>query len=234
MTKSHQSGNVLFIILIAVALFAALSYAITSSSRDGAGNTDRENLKLIKAQIDNIAVALRGSVPRLMMNGCSIWIENADPTGMSIINNAWDPKDPGLANPACNPFNMSVGGKIPIAWNSATIGEIIINKDSMVVYGNYWDENKVWTVGAQGIYPMTFEIEIYSSQNMATYQNICSLYNTNANMPASLLTTDVLSLSTTDYKTFVRALMSGETLCYRYNMPDYVISIPLVNYNGKL
>lgn len=65
---TKEKGNVLFIILIAVAVFAALSYAITNSSRQG-GNVSTEKFKTMSAEIDNAIIALRGGATRIIITG---------------------------------------------------------------------------------------------------------------------------------------------------------------------
>ena len=66
----NKNGNVLFLILIAVALFAALSYAITSSSR-GSGTIDRENAAITASEISEYINNLRFGIKRLkIVNGC--------------------------------------------------------------------------------------------------------------------------------------------------------------------
>lgn len=66
---SRQHGNVLFLILIAVALFAALAYAITQSSRGG-GDISKEKLALEQARMDSYMASINAGTLRLKMAGC--------------------------------------------------------------------------------------------------------------------------------------------------------------------
>lgn len=67
-----QSGNVLFLILIAVILFAALSYAVTQSSVIGGGSADDESGKINAGQISQFPNFVRAQVLRMMTRRIAI------------------------------------------------------------------------------------------------------------------------------------------------------------------
>lgn len=66
--RSGESGNVLFLILIAVALFAALSYAVTQSTRSGGGDANSETNLISSAQITQYPASVRTSIIRMIVS----------------------------------------------------------------------------------------------------------------------------------------------------------------------
>jgi hypothetical protein len=66
------AGNVLFIILLGIALFAALSYVGTKGFRTGGGQLTEEKSRLVATEIINYANAMRNTIQTLHLNGCNI------------------------------------------------------------------------------------------------------------------------------------------------------------------
>tara|TARA_B100000686_G_scaffold332632_1_gene397606 strand:- start:782 stop:1525 length:744 start_codon:yes stop_codon:yes gene_type:complete len=105
----YQSGNALFLILIAVALFAALSYAVTNSGRGG-GGIDRETAQISSAQVVQYGAAIEQAILRLrLINGCQdtqISFERAPYDGSDtdyFYNN-------GVSDFSCHVFHPNGGG----------------------------------------------------------------------------------------------------------------------------
>ncbi|MCK6418141.1 MAG: hypothetical protein L6Q57_04280 [Alphaproteobacteria bacterium] len=65
---TRECGNVLFLILIAVALFAALSYAVTQSSRSGGGDANSETNLINSAQVTQYPAGVRTSIIRMIVS----------------------------------------------------------------------------------------------------------------------------------------------------------------------
>ena len=70
--RNNERGNVLFLILIAVALFAALSYAVTQSTRSGSGTADKEKSLLSSSAMTQHPTALRTSLIRMVLSGVDV------------------------------------------------------------------------------------------------------------------------------------------------------------------
>lgn len=69
---SKQKGNVLFIILIAVALFAALSYAVSNSMRGNGSGITAEQAKIAAGDILRSMQSIREGFNYLITQGCSM------------------------------------------------------------------------------------------------------------------------------------------------------------------
>lgn len=64
MSKKSESGNVLFLILIAVALFAALSYAVMSSTNTGGGDANDESNLVNSAAVTQYPASIKTAIIR--------------------------------------------------------------------------------------------------------------------------------------------------------------------------
>jgi hypothetical protein len=106
----NQKGNVLFMIMIAVMLFAALTYAITSGSR-GTSTMDRERGTISATDYMSYGATMEKMTTRMLGDDIS---EN----GISFENTVWKFYDgnnvmganAACTNDACKMFNASGGG----------------------------------------------------------------------------------------------------------------------------
>ena len=67
--RRAESGNVLFYILIAIALLASLSYAVSQSSRGGGGQISQERAKLMATEIIDYSDIILKAVTQLRLRG---------------------------------------------------------------------------------------------------------------------------------------------------------------------
>ena len=105
---SRNQGNALFLILIAVALFAALSYAVTRTGRGG-GGTERETRQLRANELLQHAASVADAVTRLkIVSGCSdTQISFQSPETGTTYENLSAPADE-----SCHVFSRQ-GGSVP-------------------------------------------------------------------------------------------------------------------------
>ena len=105
-TRQSESGNVIFYILIAIALIAALSYAVSSSSRSGGDSAlSEERARILATEILEYSNAIATATSLLKLRGCSdleISFENQTLTGYANSNSP--------NNNICDIFHINGGG----------------------------------------------------------------------------------------------------------------------------
>jgi hypothetical protein len=114
-----EKGNALFLILIAVALFAALSYVVTQSGRGG-GSINREQAQIVASQLVQYAGALQQAIQRLILTGgCTIGAGEGLPSRGTVSFHSTQFIDPTLydnngapADKSCHIFDAAGGGVV--------------------------------------------------------------------------------------------------------------------------
>ena len=145
----RQNGNALFLILIAVALFAALSYAVTQSSRGG-GSIEREQQMIDQAVSEQCNASVDYAVNKVkLLNGC-------DSSEISYeLADGDNPNPNAPADERCHVFRANGGGTVPCGaylglefcdLESLAIGEKCPNGD--VVYAGEYSGTRLYTTAA--------------------------------------------------------------------------------------
>ncbi len=129
--KRTQRGNILFLILLAVVLFAALSYAVTQGMRGGGKSASSENADLAAAQMIQHGSQIENHLTRAMLTD-SVPEYGFDLSGtysMSLTNGTCT-----AAN--CRVLSGNANGSGPVA--SLRMPTAAIDPGATASYANEW------------------------------------------------------------------------------------------------
>ena len=111
-TRHGESGNILFLILIAVALFAFLSFVVAQSTRGTGGDGNRENTSMRASRVIQYATYAHQAMQRMKFRG-------VPPDQYCFDDDNWGHNDyyhSGCDNPRNQLFsNDPAGGNVPWA-----------------------------------------------------------------------------------------------------------------------
>ena len=167
-SRASQRGNVLFLILIAVALFAALSYAVTSSSRGGGSNeaVTEGRMEAAFGEIKNVVVAHRQAVQRMIMAGIPANNISAFKSGGSGPDGySWDNSNCPNAgtNHACKLYHPQGGGLSYYDFTkrypelTTTPYDVYSN---MIAYGWWGDSVGSYQSGGTPAYDIIYNVKV--------------------------------------------------------------------------
>lgn len=104
--RTSQNGSAFFIILVAIMMFAMLSYAVSQGSRSSASSLTAEQSKLLAQEIIDYFSTLQKAVQTLKLRGCS-----NDQISFHSTAETWYNTPTAPANESCHVFSLA-GGKV--------------------------------------------------------------------------------------------------------------------------
>lgn len=138
MHTSSEKGNALFLILIAVILFAALSYAITQSNRSG-GDAARETTLVTSTTLIQYAQSVQTAVMRMTLRGVT-------PDELDFVA----PNDPTFNNAPVTTkvFHPNGGGA---AWQNIDPNTVELDANNVPVGMGVWTFEALYGGGAVAV-----------------------------------------------------------------------------------
>ncbi|MEM6811330.1 MAG: hypothetical protein AAF549_02575 [Pseudomonadota bacterium] len=129
--RASENGNVIIIILIAVALVAALTFAVSQGTRSGSENLSGQQADLAALEILDYASTIRNNVRQLKISGC-------DDTEISFETGALE----GYDNPdspddfSCHVFHPNGGGMVYLKPNLKAL-DIVYEDEEDLFFGEW-------------------------------------------------------------------------------------------------
>lgn len=186
--RKGTEGNALFLILIAVALFAGLSYVISNSTRSSGGQNEQEWIKMVQAQLDNITLSLGSTALRHQFKtDCKLddILVNFCPQTMPCG---------GVALPACNIVRDSDPDRPAMNWENGNLVRLAGGEYNDLVNVTLWGGPAISTNIM--ILLVAYEVEDSTAyRNFAFWRGMCIKINQKAGLPAPDV---VAALSTND------------------------------------
>lgn len=166
----NNSGNVMIIILVTIALFAALIFAFTRTNQQGGGNLTAQQSKMLAQELASFFNQVDMAVQKLRQKGCSetdISFANPKDTGAYVAAN-----DPATApaDGSCDVFNSN-GGKVTFNMDWSKY-QVPVEEDGIVQPPNiYFRQTNASNVGIG-----TSTNDIMAHLN-SVIPDICRAYN---------------------------------------------------------
>jgi len=181
----RQRGNVLFLILIAVALFAALSYAVTRSSRGGSGNVSEDKLNLAASNILNYGASIKTAIMRIKITGGCADEQISFETPVHWYNYA-NPNAP--LDKRCHVFHPS-GGNLNYQKLESLFAELwgsgAIDSSSTE---HFFGRSDVPQIGTNCATALCSDLYLGISLRGTAAKEVCEAYNKRLDLPAPHVT----------------------------------------------
>ncbi len=128
-----ERGNILFLILLAVVLFVALTYAVNSGMRGGGNSGSKESTDAMASELINNGALLKAATDRLrMVNGCK-------DTEVSTCTGTQYHAGNCLPKTECRLFHINGGNLTSIRLPNKNLSAFTTNGGSVGTNGvSYW------------------------------------------------------------------------------------------------